>query len=79
LDFKTLFLAVHGVISARLDRLEKGAKRILQEASVIGRAFLYVILKKITELTDHLDRSLSGFERLDLIRIRSLQPDLSIC
>jgi len=27
---------VHGVILARLDRLEKEARRILQEASVIG-------------------------------------------
>ncbi|NIS68718.1 MAG: AAA family ATPase, partial [Proteobacteria bacterium] len=67
---------IHGVISARLDRLEKETKRILQEASVIGRAFLYEILKKITELADRLDRCLTGLERLDLIRIRSLQPDL---
>ncbi len=40
---------VQGVISARLDRLEKEMKRILQEASVIGRTFLYEILNKITE------------------------------
>ena len=67
---------VHGVILARLDRLEKEAKRILQEASVIGRAFLYEILKRVTELKDHIDRHLAGLERLDLIRARSLQPDL---
>jgi class 3 adenylate cyclase/tetratricopeptide (TPR) repeat protein len=67
---------VQGVISARLDRLETETKRILQEASVIGRAFLYEILKRITELKDHIDRSLMGLERLDLIRTRSLQPDL---
>jgi class 3 adenylate cyclase/tetratricopeptide (TPR) repeat protein len=67
---------VHGVISARLDRLEREAKRILQEASVIGRAFLYEILKKTTELKDQMDRCLSVLERLDLIRTRSLEPDL---
>jgi class 3 adenylate cyclase/tetratricopeptide (TPR) repeat protein len=67
---------VHGVISARLDRLEKQSKRILQEASVIGRAFLYEILKKITELKDQMDRCLNLLERLDLIRTRSLEPDL---
>jgi len=67
---------VHGVISARLDRLEREAKRILQEASVIGRAFLYEILKKTTELKDQMDRCLSVLERLDLIRARSLEPDL---
>jgi len=51
-------------------------KRILQEASVIGRAFLYEILRRITELKEQIDKSLMGLERLDLIRTRSLQPDL---
>jgi tetratricopeptide (TPR) repeat protein len=67
---------VQGVISARLDRLEKETKRILQEASVIGRVFLYEILKRITELKEQIERSLQGLERLDLIRIRTLDPDL---
>jgi predicted ATPase len=38
--------SLHGLITGRLDRLEKQTKRILQEASVIGRDFLYEILKK---------------------------------
>jgi class 3 adenylate cyclase/tetratricopeptide (TPR) repeat protein len=67
---------VHGVILARLDRLEKESRRILQEASVIGRAFMYEILKRVTELKDHIDQHLAGLERLDLIRARSLQPEL---
>jgi len=67
---------IHGLISGRLDRLETETKRILQEASVIGRAFLYDILKRISELEDTIDRGLSTLERLDLIRARSLQPDL---
>jgi class 3 adenylate cyclase/tetratricopeptide (TPR) repeat protein len=67
---------IQGVISARLDRLEKEMKRILQEASVIGRAFLYEILRKITELKDDIDRCLHGLEQLDLIRTRSFQPEL---
>jgi len=67
---------IHGLISGRLDRLEKETKRIIQEASVIGRAFLYDILKRITELEDRIDRGLSALERLDLIRTRSIQPDL---
>jgi len=67
---------VQGVISARLDRLENVTKRILQEASVIGRAFFYEILNRITELKDQIDKSLIGLERLDLIRTRSFQPDL---
>jgi class 3 adenylate cyclase/tetratricopeptide (TPR) repeat protein len=67
---------IHGVISGRLDRLEKESKRILQEASVIGRTFFYEILSQVTELKQQIDRSLSSLERLDLIRARSLQPDL---
>jgi class 3 adenylate cyclase/tetratricopeptide (TPR) repeat protein len=67
---------VQGVISARLDRLEKDMKRILQEASVIGRAFLRDILERITILQDSLDQGLHSLEMLDLVRVRSLQPDL---
>jgi tetratricopeptide (TPR) repeat protein len=67
---------VQGVISARLDRLEGEMKRVLQEASVIGRAFLYEILKKITDLKEQADRCLHELEQLDLIRTRVLQPDL---
>ncbi|MBW2608050.1 MAG: AAA family ATPase [Deltaproteobacteria bacterium] len=68
--------SLHGLIFGRLDRLEKQTKRILQEASVIGRDFLYEILKRITELEYHIDGELSHLERLGLIRTRSLQPDL---
>ena len=67
---------VNGVILARLDRLEKEAKRILQEASVIGKTFMYEILKRVTELKDHIDNHLAGLERLDLIRTRSFHPTL---
>lgn len=67
---------IHGLISGRLDRLEKETKRILQEASVIGRAFLYEILKRTTDLEDRIDRGLATLERLDLIRTKTIQPDL---
>ena len=67
---------VHGIITARLDRMERETRHVLQEASVIGRAFLYEILKRISELKDQIDRSLDNLERADLIRTRSLQPDL---
>jgi len=56
--------------------LEKESKRILQEASVIGRAFLYEILKRCTQLKEQPDRHLTGLERLGLIHTRSIQPDL---
>ena len=67
---------IHGIISARLDHLEIESKRVLQEASVIGRTFFYDILKTCTQLKEHLDRHLTGLERIDLIHAKSLQPDL---
>jgi class 3 adenylate cyclase/tetratricopeptide (TPR) repeat protein len=76
LNEKDIPSTVQGVISARLDRLERESKRILQEASVIGRAFLYEILKRISDLKEYIDKSLLNLERLDLIKTISLQPEL---
>ncbi len=67
---------INGVISGRLDRLDKETKSVLQEASVIGRAFFYEILYCITGLKDKMDQSLRILERLDLIRAKTLQPDM---
>jgi len=67
---------IHGVISARVDRLEQESKRILQEASVIGRSFYYEILNKISALKKGIDKCLIGLERLDLIKAKSIQPEL---
>lgn len=67
---------VQGLITARLDRLEHESKRILQEASVIGRAFLYEILRRTTSLVNNLDQALGGLERQDLIQTRAVQPEL---
>jgi predicted ATPase len=44
-----------GVISARFDRLGRDMKLVLQEASVIGRAFAYDILKRISQIRDNID------------------------
>ncbi|MEN8244875.1 MAG: adenylate/guanylate cyclase domain-containing protein, partial [Thermodesulfobacteriota bacterium] len=68
--------SLHGLITGRLDRLEIQTKGILQKASVIGRDFLYEILKRITELEERIDEELIYLERLDLIRTRSLQPEI---
>lgn len=68
--------SIHGLISGRIDRLERETKRILQDASVIGRTFLYEILKKITERKNRIDGELNILERVDLIRTRTIQPDL---
>ncbi len=68
-------VSVHSVINARLDRLNPGVKSLLQEASVIGRAFHYEILKKVTRHPDDLDRCLHDLEYLDFIRAEAPQSD----
>jgi len=67
---------IQGVIAARLDCLSGEMKRILQEASVIGRTFLYQILESVTTLREQLDDCLNILEKLDLIHLRIMQPDL---
>ena len=67
---------VQGVISARLDRLETGSKKLLQEASVIGRTFLQVVLKQTTEVHGDVVEKLGNLERTDLIHVRAMEPDV---
>jgi class 3 adenylate cyclase/tetratricopeptide (TPR) repeat protein len=67
---------IHGIITARLDLLENEPKRIIQEASVIGRAFFYDILHKVSDLRDSVDGCLRSLEMADLIRTRALSPDI---
>jgi len=62
---------IHGVIAGRLDRLGHDMKRILQEASVIGRAFYYAILRKISMYADRIDTCLSSLQLHDLIKIQA--------
>jgi len=76
IDESDISPTIHGIISSRLDRLEKNTKRVIQEASVIGRAFLYEILKRVTEIREQIDMHLSSLERLDLVKARTIQPDL---
>jgi class 3 adenylate cyclase/tetratricopeptide (TPR) repeat protein len=67
---------INGVISSRLDRLEREKKRILQEASVIGRAFLCEILKRVTEVRNDIDFYLRDLEYIGLIRTKEFEPHL---
>ena len=67
---------IHGVISARIDNLELEMKQILQEASLIGRQFLYKILNRITRYENKLDSCLHGLEQIDLIKTKSLIPEI---
>ncbi len=67
---------IHGVIASRMDQLSQRDKRILQEAAVIGRAFLYDILKQISIYGESVDSGLYKLERAGLISPRSLHPEM---
>jgi len=74
IDNNVLSSTIHGIIAGRIDRLESDMKSILQEASVIGRAFYYEILSQITETENGLWHHLSSLETLDLIKARNYKP-----
>jgi class 3 adenylate cyclase/tetratricopeptide (TPR) repeat protein len=57
-----------GVITARLDRLERPVKQVAQAASVIGRAFARDVLAEVEGDGPTLDRALTDLERRELIR-----------
>jgi len=67
---------IRGVIAARIDRLDEGRRRVLREASVVGREFLYDVVRRVTTVTDELDPSLRDLEAADLIREKAVDPDL---
>jgi len=51
-------------------------KRLLQEASVIGRSFFYEVLGRITSLRGDLRLQLDGLEQQDMVRAQAMEPDL---
>jgi predicted ATPase len=59
---------LHGVISARLDRLDPESRHTLQIAAVIGRTFSFRLLQAITQSRDNLAQYLSRLQRAELIR-----------
>jgi class 3 adenylate cyclase/tetratricopeptide (TPR) repeat protein len=67
---------VQGLLMARLDRLPEETKWVAQQASVIGRVFLYRVLLLMAEHSWGVDADLSQLEREELIRERIHQPEV---
>ncbi|NIP13681.1 MAG: AAA family ATPase, partial [Pseudomonas stutzeri] len=67
---------LHGVLMARIDRLQEEAKRVLQMASVIGRIFLYRVLAAIADEERRLDENLLALQHEEMIRERARIPEL---
>jgi len=66
---------VQGVLTARLDGLPDETKWVVQQASVIGRIFLYRVLLHIAENHPSIDADLTHLGREELIRERVRLPD----
>ncbi len=65
---------VQGVLMARLDSLPDETKWVVQQASVIGRIFLYRVLLQISDTG--IDTNLSQLEREQLILERARLPEI---
>ena len=71
-------VTIQGVVSARIDLLRGGDRRVLQAASVIGRIFWPSAIEAITGIADdELHQALDHLEALQLVRmnLRSATPD----
>jgi predicted ATPase len=66
---------VQGIITARIDRLADGPKRVLQTASVIGREFNRRLLDRVAEPGTPIEPSVRELMRLELILQKSIDPD----
>lgn len=66
---------IHAVLGSRLDRLNPAAKAVAQCAAVMGRNFLFPILKKSLDQGGRLEESLQQLQQLDLVRLQPGQPD----
>jgi tetratricopeptide (TPR) repeat protein len=75
LDDADVPVTVTGVVSARLDRLGHDAKKVAQEASVIGRRFPLSILAQVTQLDGHLQESLTLLVDSGLVRQSHPHPE----
>jgi class 3 adenylate cyclase/tetratricopeptide (TPR) repeat protein len=69
---------IHGVITARLDRLSQPARRVLQEGAVIGRVFLYKLLQRVSVYSSRLDDILNELEQSGLISPRAQDPEIEM-
>ena len=67
---------IQGVIMARIDRLDEEVKQVLKSASVIGRTFLYRLLKEVEEAVKELDTHLDRLTATELIREKQKIPEL---
>ncbi|MGH2379195.1 MAG: ATP-binding protein, partial [Candidatus Limnocylindria bacterium] len=64
------------VVTARLDRLDDQLERTLKVASVVGRTFLYRVLREVADVASSVDRDLEQLIDLELVVERTRAPEL---
>jgi len=67
---------IQGIIAGRMDRLEDNIKTTLQTASVIGRRFVFKILKTLPGLSDEIKTYLLRLQSLEFIYEKNVFPEL---
>lgn len=67
---------IRGLIASRIDSLDPRRRKVLREASVVGRQFLYDLVRSVTDTADEIDPILDGLELADLIRRNQSDPEL---
>ncbi|HMQ28836.1 MAG TPA: hypothetical protein PKA98_22810, partial [Acidimicrobiales bacterium] len=67
---------VRGVLAARIDSLDGHHRRVLREASVVGREFLHRVVSRVAAQPEALDQRLSGLVSADLIHEKETDPEL---
>jgi class 3 adenylate cyclase/tetratricopeptide (TPR) repeat protein len=66
---------LQGVLTARLDRLGEGVKRVAQIASVVGRVFQRYVLARVVDDASGLDDCLDQLLAAEIIRERTREPE----
>jgi class 3 adenylate cyclase/tetratricopeptide (TPR) repeat protein len=67
---------IHGIMAARIDRVDENLKRTMQIASVIGREFVFRILQTIMGMKEELKSHLLNLQGLEFISEKRLFPEL---
>ena len=67
---------IQEIVLARVDGLEEHSKRTIQAASVIGKEFTLKLLARKEDLEKQLKQYMRELKRLELVREKSLFPDI---
>lgn len=67
---------IHGLLMARIDRLDESTRDLVKFASVIGRSFFYRILAEVARAVEDIDHRLEYLEGIQIIMERRRMEEL---